>query len=610
MSEYVVSARKYRPMSFDSVVGQQALASTLKAAIQSHRLAHAFLFCGPRGVGKTTCARIFAKSINCFQLDANGNPCNECESCRAFNEQRSFNIVELDAASNNSANDIRDLVEQVHIPPQIGKYKVYIVDEVHMLSTAAFNAFLKTLEEPPSYAIFILATTEKHKILPTILSRCQTYDFTRITVPDIVEQLKRICSKEDITAEDSALTLIAQKADGAMRDALSIFDQVAAASSNNITYKSAARNLNVLDYETYFRLTDICLKGDVTEALLLFQDVRSRGFDAQFFINGFAQHLRDLLVASNPKTQSLLEITGEVVGQYITQASKCNLPFLYRALELCSQCDLNYRTASNKQLFVELTLIKICQLLTSPTPPSGSGGGGAPKVSTGAKTPQSPQRTQPAPSVPNGTQPRSAGSSAPQQRPNAVMATATSTSQTTTTTPKRTTYQPQRTYTPPPPTSDRPNVFAMKPTALAHQQANGATYADTSSLPSLSLSERTPYTLEQLQHAWETFAQQNVQRRSFVAHIREHYPKSIAEDDAIVLDVDSEGQKNLFLEDIHALAQHLRQTLRNANIHIEPNICEQHNVQRYATQSEILRDLMRDNPAVAKFCSDFKLTLN
>ena len=608
MSEYVVSARKYRPMSFDSVVGQQALATTLKSAIQSHRLAHAFLFCGPRGVGKTTCARIFAKSINCFQLDANGNPCNECESCRAFNEQRSFNIVELDAASNNSANDIRDLVEQVHIPPQIGKYKVYIVDEVHMLSTAAFNAFLKTLEEPPAYAIFILATTEKHKILPTILSRCQTYDFTRITVPDIVEQLKYICSKEDIKAEETALTLIAQKADGAMRDALSIFDQVAASSNNNITYKSAARNLNVLDYETYFRLTDICLKGDVTEALLLFQDVRSRGFDAQFFINGFAQHLRDLLVASNPKTQSLLEITGEIVGQYITQAAKCNLPFLYRALELCSQCDLNYRTASNKQLFVELTLIKICQLLTAPTPPSG---GSAPNGGGGART-ATPQPTQRPLSTPTGSaQPHSVTPSAPQAPRQSATAMHPTPAPVHTATAQRPQCRPQPTYTPPQPTSDRPNFLAMKPTALAHQPATGTAQGNASaSQQPISLSERTPYTLEQLQHAWETFAQQNVQRRSFVAHIREHYPKSVAEDDAIVLDVDSEGQKSLFLEDIHVLAQYLRQTLRNANIHIEPNVCEQHNVERYATQSEILRDLMRENPAVAKFCSDFKLTLN
>ena len=375
MGDYIVSARKYRPSTFSTVVGQQALAHTLKSAISSGRLAHAYLFCGPRGVGKTSCARIFAKTINCSHLTADGEACGECESCRAFEEQRSYNVVELDAASNNSVDDMRNLIDQVRIPPQIGKYKVYIIDEVHMLSQSAFNAFLKTLEEPPAHAIFVLATTEKHKILPTILSRCQIYDFSRITVPDIVEQLKRIAANEGITAEPEALNIIAQKADGAMRDALSIFDQVAASSMGNITYRSTIENLNVLDYEYYFRLTDAIVGGDVSSALLTYHEIREHGFDSQFFINGLADHFRNLLVALNPATLPLLEVASEVVSRYQTQAATTPVRFLYAAMDLCNQCDLNYRTASNKQFLVELTLIKLCQLLSAPTPTPTPGGG-------------------------------------------------------------------------------------------------------------------------------------------------------------------------------------------------------------------------------------------
>lgn len=374
MENYIVSARKYRPQSFSTVVGQQALAHTLQTAIKSNRLAHAYLFCGPRGVGKTSCARIFAKTINCEHLTEDGEACEQCESCRAFNEQRSYNVIELDAASNNSVDEMRNLVDQVKIPPQIGKYKVYIIDEVHMLSTSAFNAFLKTLEEPPAHAIFILATTEKHKILPTILSRCQIYDFNRITVQDIVEQLQKIAAKEGIAAEPAALNIIAQKADGAMRDALSIFDQVAASSMGNITYRSAIENLNVLDYEYYFRLVDNFISGDVQQALLAYQDIRNHGFDSLFFVNGLASHFRNLLVAASPVTMPLLEVADEVAPRYAEQAQKTPLNFLYKAMDLCNECDLNYRTASNKQFLVELTLIKICQILNStPDPAPGSG---------------------------------------------------------------------------------------------------------------------------------------------------------------------------------------------------------------------------------------------
>ena len=374
MENYIVSARKYRPSTFESVVGQRALTTTLKNAIATQKLAHAYLFCGPRGVGKTTCARIFAKTINCMTPTADGEACNQCESCVAFNEQRSYNIHELDAASNNSVDDIRQLVEQVRIPPQIGKYKVYIIDEVHMLSASAFNAFLKTLEEPPRHAIFILATTEKHKILPTILSRCQIYDFNRISVEDTVNHLSYVASKEGITAEPEALNVIAMKADGGMRDALSIFDQVVSFTGGNITYKSVIYNLNLLDYEYYFRLTDCFLENKVSDALLLFNDILNKGFDGSHFITGLSSHFRDLLVGKDPVTLPLLEVGASIRQRYQEQAQKCPLPFLYRAMKLCNECDLNYRISKNKRLLVELTLIQVAQLTTEGDDVSGGRG--------------------------------------------------------------------------------------------------------------------------------------------------------------------------------------------------------------------------------------------
>ena len=374
MENYIVSARKYRPSTFESVVGQRALTTTLKNAIATQKLAHAYLFCGPRGVGKTTCARIFAKTINCMTPTADGEACNQCESCVAFNEQRSYNIHELDAASNNSVDDIRQLVEQVRIPPQIGKYKVYIIDEVHMLSASAFNAFLKTLEEPPRHAIFILATTEKHKILPTILSRCQIYDFNRISVEDTVNHLSYVASKEGITAEPEALNVIAMKADGGMRDALSIFDQVVSFTGGNITYKSVIDNLNVLDYEYYFRLTDCFLENKVSDALLLFNDILNKGFDGSHFITGLSSHFRDLLVGKDPVTLPLLEVGASIRQRYQEQAQKCPLPFLYRAMKLCNECDLNYRISKNKRLLIELTLIQVAQLTTEGDDVSGGRG--------------------------------------------------------------------------------------------------------------------------------------------------------------------------------------------------------------------------------------------
>ena len=371
MDNYIVSARKYRPMTFDSVVGQGALTVTLKNAIQSGRLAHAYLFCGPRGVGKTTCARIIAKTINCLNPQPNGEACGECESCKAFNEQRSYNIHDLDAASNNSVEDIRQLIEQVRIPPQIGKYKVFIIDEVHMLSQAAFNAFLKTLEEPPHHAIFILATTEKHKILPTIMSRCQIYDFKRMGVNDIVGHLKNVAEKEGVTVEDAALNIIAQKADGGMRDALSIFDQVASFCGGNITYQRTIENLNVLDYDYYFRLTDFFLEGKITECMLTLNEILSKGFEGQYFITGLSSHFRNLLVSQDAQTVGLIEASEEVRNRYKEQAKKCKPQFLFRAMKLANDCDLNYKQSQNKRLLVELTLIEMAQLSSDEGPSSG-----------------------------------------------------------------------------------------------------------------------------------------------------------------------------------------------------------------------------------------------
>ncbi len=366
MENFIVSARKYRPATFDTVVGQKALIVTLKNAILTGKLAHAYLFCGPRGVGKTTCARIFAKSINCEHLTPEGEACNQCESCLAFNEQRSYNIHELDAASNNSVDDIRELIDQVRIPPQIGRYKVFIIDEVHMLSTAAFNAFLKTLEEPPRHAIFILATTERHKVLPTILSRCQIYDFTRIELSDIVEHLANVAAKEGVTTEEAALHIIAQKADGGMRDALSLFDQMVSYTQGNVTYQGVIGSLNILDYDYYFRFTDLFLEHKISETMLLFDEVLRRGFDGGNFITNLTAHLRDLLVSREPATLPLLEVSADVRERYREQAQKCPERMLIHAIKLCNDCDLNYRASKNKRLLVELTLIQLAQLTGDP----------------------------------------------------------------------------------------------------------------------------------------------------------------------------------------------------------------------------------------------------
>ena len=377
MENYIVSARKYRPDTFESVVAQKSLTTTLKNAIHSGKLAHAYLFCGPRGVGKTTCARIFAKTINCMNPTSSGEPCNECESCQSFNQQRSYSIYELDAASNNSVDDIRSLNEQVRIPPQVGKYKVYIIDEVHMLSQAAFNAFLKTLEEPPAHAIFILATTEKHKIIPTILSRCQIYDFSRIETSDIIGHLQSIAIKENINTEREALRIIAQKSDGCMRDALSLFDQMVSFTQGDLTYSKVIESLNVLDYEYYFRLTDFILEGKAHQALLLFNEVLNKGFEGNIFIEGTASHFRDLLVNGDEATAPLFEGSDELRNRYVEQSRRCSPKMLFNAIRLCNNCSMNYRTSRNKRLLVELTLIELSQLGDGD---SDEGGGRRPKI--------------------------------------------------------------------------------------------------------------------------------------------------------------------------------------------------------------------------------------
>ena len=415
MGNYIVSARKYRPTNFDDVVGQHALTTTLKNAIAAGKLAHAYLFCGPRGVGKTTCARIFAKTINCLHPGPGGEACGECESCQAFQAGRSLNVHELDAASNNSAEDIRALIEQVNILPQMGRYKVFIIDEVHMLSTAAANAFLKTLEEPPAHAIFILATTEKQKLLPTIISRCQIYDFNRMEVNDIVNHLKRVAEDQHIQYEEEALNVIAQKADGGMRDALSIFDQVAGFAEGNLTYDKVIEDLDLLDYDYYFRVTDLLLAGKVPEVLLTLNEILNKGFAANHFISGLAAHFRDLLVSRDAITLPLLEVAEDVRQQYGEQAGRCSLPFLYKALRLTSDCELQYKDSGNKRLRVELTLIELAQLANAAVPTAGQGA--KTNLQPVFQKPEASRRTTPQATV---SQPQPAPSNAAAPSPSSV----------------------------------------------------------------------------------------------------------------------------------------------------------------------------------------------
>ena len=599
MSEkYIVSARKYRPSTFRSVVGQQSLTHTLKTAIASGRLAHAYLFCGPRGVGKTTCARIFAKTINCEHPTPEGEACNECPSCKAFNEQRSFNINELDGASNNSVDNIRDLTEQVRIPPQTGRYRVFIIDEVHMLSQAAFNAFLKTLEEPPEYAIFILATTEKQKVIPTILSRCQIYDFARITVPDIVQQLQYVCEQESIEAEPAALNVIAQKADGAMRDALSIFDQVAASTEGHITYQSALDNLNVLDYDYYFRLVDTFLAGDVMQALLIYKEIRDKGFDSQFFINGLAQHLRDLMVATTPQTRKLLEMNDEVAQQYGEQSMKLSPAFYYRALDLCNACDLNYRNASSKQLLVELTLVKLCQLV-APQPQQAA----QPPLQKIAAAPAKPQQSAPA-------QPQKAAPAQPQARPAAPQPQAQTAPPQA---PHPATASPSAPAAPAsaPAPASRPTLRGVGNTPRIMVNVPNAPTAPQKPEATSAASRRTqPFTPEQLLAAWSSYIEDHPQERALVTTMSYAQPQRGDSDEHYVMMVGSSNELKNVEEHKAELMKYLSDAVKNDGLTLDIKVSEVPiDTPKILSPREVVEQIKQNNPNFTQFLKDFDLGL-
>ncbi len=596
MDNYIVSARKYRPATFASVVGQKALTVTLKNAIANGKLAHAYLFCGPRGVGKTTCARIFAKTINCLCPTPEGEACNECESCRGFNEQRSFNIHELDAASNNSVEDIRSLIEQVRIPPQIGQYKVYIIDEVHMLSQAAFNAFLKTLEEPPHHAIFILATTEKHKILPTILSRCQIYDFSRITVDDIVEHLSYVAAQENIQAEPEALNIIAQKADGGMRDALSIFDQVASFTNGNITYKGTIENLNVLDYEYYFQLTDFLLKLKIPESLLLFNDVLNKGFDGNHFITGLASHFRDLLVSHDESTLKLLQVGASIRERYRQQASCCPVSFLYKAMKLCNDCDLNYRASKNKRLLVELTLIQIAQLNDSESEDVGCGR--SPKKSLKPLFTKSTEKAQPKPIVSATPQqpvtPQVAGQSVASQ---SVHAPSTSVVQTDAPDRKIPTIK-----------NGSLNISITRP-AVQEPKIQPQAQPTKQSTTTTEIQEDYIVYEKDLEFYWRQYSNQlPTEMKALAGRMQNSHPH-LLKDATFEVAVDNEMVQNLFLENQTSILNYMREQLHNRKINMTIRVSEPTENVRVYSRVDRFKMMNEKNPALLRLKQEFGLEL-
>lgn len=599
MESYIVSARKYRPSTFKSVVGQHALVNTLKNAVKSGRLAHSYLFCGQRGVGKTTMARIFAKAINCEHLTADGEPCNECESCRAFNEQRSLNIIELDAASNNSVDDIRQLTDQVLVPPVTGRYRVFIVDEVHMLSAAAFNAFLKTLEEPPKYVIFILATTERQKILPTILSRCQKYDFQRITPSDIAEQLKYVADHEGYTTEPEALNVIAQKADGAMRDALSIFDQVAAASMGNITYRAAIDNLNVLDYDYYFRLVDAFADNNVEQSLLVYKDVRDHGFDSRVFINGVAAHLRELVVAHSPELVPLMEVTGEIAERYKQQAARCPLGKLYQAMDLCNTCDLNYINATNKRFIVELTLIKICQLF-----------GGETAVPT---APQPLRKVAPAAPAAPAPQRQAAPAPAPQPvqaapQPQAPVAQPVR--------PVRPAPAPRPQATPGGKVAGLSSVSIKAPisgTAVPQsQQPAGSNAAETekkNDIRPLNSPRNEAYTDDAFREGWREFVRQHEKEAMLYNAMIKGFPSATGEPFHYEFVVDNPAQKDKIESFMPDILQSLRNFVSNDSVMLSVKVRERQPGEKIWNQTELMKEAAERNPKVLEFIKKYQLSL-
>ncbi len=577
MENYIVSARKYRPMTFDTVVGQGALTVTLKNAIQSGRLAHAYLFCGPRGVGKTTCARIFAKTINCLNPQANGEACGECESCKAFNEGRSYNIHELDAASNNSVEDIRVLIEQVRIPPQIGKYKVFIIDEVHMLSQAAFNAFLKTLEEPPQHAIFILATTEKHKILPTIMSRCQIYDFKRMAVNDIVGHLKHVAEQEGIKVEEAALNIIAQKADGGMRDALSIFDQVASFCSGNITYQQTIENLNVLDYDYYFRLTDYFLEGKITECMLTLNEILSKGFEGQYFITGLSSHFRNLLVSQDAQTAELIEASDEVRNRYKEQAQKCKPKFLFRAMKLANDCDLNYKQSQNKRLLVEITLIEMAQLSSD----DGEASGLCP---TKILKPIF-QALRPKTEVFQNVQPASPAKTESPARPAAPSV-----------------IPPQSS----PITPRRPGAFSIRRQQNSQSQQS-TTVQETVVVPTF---ENQPVNPTDLTVAWREFAKNLPQEDRALSFQLDNMEPQLQEDgQTILVIVDNPSLQGELHKIQPRIEGYLHQPLQNNALKLTTRLREATDKRRALSRMEIFNEMLEQSEALRKLKEEFELEL-
>ncbi len=568
MENFIVSARKYRPATFNSVVGQTALTTTLKNAIQSNHLAHAYLFCGPRGVGKTTCARIFAKTINCQHLSAEGEACNQCESCVSFNEQRSYNIHELDAASNNGVDDIRSLIDQVRIPPQIGKYSVYIIDEVHMLSQGAFNAFLKTLEEPPAHAIFILATTEKHKIIPTILSRCQIYDFNRITVADTVAHLKYVAEKEGVNIDDNALNIAAQKSDGGMRDALSIFDQLVSFCGNNITYQDVISNLNVLDYDYYFRLVDAFLKGDVTNSLLIFNEVLNKGFDAHHFVSGLSTHLRDLLVCKDPQTIALMEVGADIGKHYQQQAQLCPVDFLFQALKLNNDCDLSYRISNNKRLLVELTLIRICQLTDEKKKSITE------KEKPALKSIAVEPALAPAETKTNPVTPTPAVQKAPESKP-------------------ATQPQVQSIAKPEFSRNTRPVSISISPMLNKQQNATQETKQTSEEVTT----QQEHYSNAAFERAWKAYIQLIPKIVSVVSYINNNMPAKIAEH-TYELTFTNIFQEADFKKELGNISNYLRKELKNSNIQFVTKVVEVAERDKRNDPEDIYRKMADQNPAL------------
>ncbi|WP_295727714.1 DNA polymerase III subunit gamma/tau [uncultured Muribaculum sp.] len=616
MENYIVSARKYRPSTFASVVGQKALTATLRNSISKNRLAHAYLFCGSRGVGKTSCARIFAKTINCRHRNAEGEACNECDSCREFNKGASLNIVELDAASNNGIDDMKNIIDQVQVPPVNADYRVFIIDEVHMLSNAAFNAFLKTLEEPPSYVVFILATTEKHKVLPTILSRCQIYDFNRITIQDMVDHLSYVASQEGITAEPAALNVIARKADGAMRDALSIFDQVAASSMGNVTYEATIDNLNILDYEYYNRLIDAFLTGNVVESLLIYKEIRDKGFDSLFFINGLAQHLRDLMVARDPRTAGLIEASDQARASLTETAAKCQPAFLYNAMALCNKADLDYRTASNKQLLVELTLIKLCQSC-SPSPHDNGAGEGQLRpikpVESSARPSEKAPYTPATPPVASDQQ-----AAYGQQRPHAQQPTATVADIPTTGTAHPSKVPAQGPTHLSPMASSRPTapihhakvppIGGIPGFSITNPKANKKDATTTASAHETVQQRTEKFTDEEFAEAWQEIIDAHPTEQLLTNAMRNARPRRCAEN-AFVATVESEAIEGSIMSNLGMLLGELRNRLKNDMIQLSIELNKGQATATSLTDAEFYSVLRKKCPYLNTMIQDMHITL-